>query len=132
MKTNQPPLLIITICALVSFAATGDAATPPYFEDFESYAVGDTMVTNFTEESTLAWTIVSPSFSGQAYENDISVFSPGPGFAAGENSSAAIEFPRLATSTFFMSTSFVIDSLVLQWDDPNNPASMCLAPSASA
>jgi hypothetical protein len=82
------------------FAVNGGAATPPYFEDFESYVVGDTEVTNFTEESTLAWTIVSPSFSGQAYQNDISVFSPGPGFSSGQNSSAVVEFPRLATSTF--------------------------------
>jgi hypothetical protein len=59
MKTNQLRLFIIIIFALGSFVATGGAQTAPYFEDFESYIVGDTMVTNFTEESTLAWTIVA-------------------------------------------------------------------------
>ena len=94
----------------------------PYSEDFDSYVVGDTPVTNFTEESTLVWTIVAPSFSGQAYQNEISVFSPGPGVSAGENSSAVVDFPGLAASSFFLSTSFVIDSLTLDGSDPNNTA----------
>jgi hypothetical protein len=98
------------------------AASVPYFEDFESYAIGDTAVTNFTEVSTTAWTIVSPSFSGKAYQNAISVFSPGVGMSAGENSSAVVGFPDLATSSFTISTSFRIDTLTLSGADINNTA----------
>lgn len=119
------------ICAFGLAATTSRAATPPYFENFESYPVGDTEVTNFTEESTLAWTIVAPSFSGQAYQNEISVFSPGPGFSAGENSSAVVSFPTLAASSFYLATSFVIDSLILEGDDPNNTATIGLVARAA-
>jgi hypothetical protein len=121
MTTKQLHCLLIIICALGSFVATCGAAPTPYFEDFESYAVGDTPVANFTEVDSTAWTIVAPSFSGQAYENEISVFSPGPGIAAGENSSAVVDFPGLAASGFSISTSFVIDELTLDGSDPTTP-----------
>ena len=131
MNAKQLQHFIATICALSSFVATCGAATVPYFEDFESYVVGDTAVTNFTEESTLAWTIVAPSFSGQAYQNEISVFSPGVGVSAGENSSAVVDFPGLAASSFSISTSFVIDTLVLDGSDPNNTANIGLVARAA-
>ena len=131
MRTKQLQHFIITICALSSFVATCGAATVPYFEDFESYPVGDTTVTNFTEESTLAWTIVAGSFSGQAYQNEISVFSSGVGESAGENSSAVVEFPSLAAASFFITTSFVIDTLTLDGTDPNNTASISLVARAA-
>ena len=131
MKTKQLQHFIIIICAINWFVATCGAATTPYFENFESYVVGDTAVTNFTEVSTPAWTIVAPSFSGQAYQNEISVFSPGPGVAVGENSSAVVDFPRLAASPFFISTSFVIDSLILEGSDPNNTATIGLVARAA-
>ena len=47
---------------------------------------------NSTEKSTLAWTIVSPSFCRQAYQNDIYVFSPGPSLSSSQNSSAVVSF----------------------------------------
>ena len=131
MTTKQLHYLLIIICALSSSVATCGAAPTPYFEDFESYAVGDTPVANFTEVDSTAWTIAAPSFSGQAYENEISVFSPGPGFAAGENSSAVVDFPSLAASGFSISTSFVIDELTLDGSDPNNTAKIGLVARAA-
>jgi len=47
---------------------------------------------NSTEKSTLAWTIVAPSFCRQAYQNDIYVFSPGPTLSSSHNSSAVVSF----------------------------------------
>lgn len=88
-------------------------------------------MTNFAEVDTDAWTIVAPSFSGQAYQNAISVFSPGVGISAGENSSAVVDFPTLSASSFFISTSFVIDSLVLDGADPNNTATIGLVARAA-
>lgn len=131
MKTYPLSFFIGTICAFNLLAASAGAANPPYSEDFESYAVGDTPVTNFTEADSATWTIVAPSFSGQAYQNEISVFSPGPGFVAGANSSAVVEFPRLATNPFYLVTSFVIDSLILEGDDPNNTATIGLVARAA-
>jgi len=95
-------------------------------ENFESYAPGDTPVTNFTEVNTDRWTIVAGSFSGQAYENNISVFSSGIGMSAGENSSALVSFPTLTASNFYLATNFVIYSLVLDGPDPNNTAFISL------
>lgn len=118
-------------CAFASCIAISAAAPVPYFEDFDSYAVGDTPVSNFTEVDSMAWTIVAPSFSGQAYQNEISVFSPGPGFVAAANSSAVVGFPRLATSGFLISTSFVIDELILDGDDPSNTANIGLVARAA-
>jgi len=126
MTTNQLHCFAIMICAFTSFIGISRAAPVPYFEDFDSYAVGDTPVRNFTEVDSTAWTIVAPSFSGQAYQNEISVFSPGPGFVAAENSSAVVNFPRLATSGFLIATSFVIDELILEGDDPSNTANIGL------
>ena len=126
MKTNQIQLFGLTLgLAFLSLLRAG-AATPSYLEDFESYAIGDTPVTNFTEVDTDRWTIVAPSFSSQGYQNDISVFSPGIGVSAGENSSALVEFPTLAASNFYLATDFVIDSLVLDGLDPNNTAFISL------
>ena len=116
----------LMICAFTLCIGISRAAPVPYFEDFESYAVGDTPVRNFTEVDSLAWTIVAPSFSGQAYQNEISVFSPGPGFVAVENSSAVVNFPRLTTSGFLIATSFVIDELILDGADPSNTANIGL------
>lgn len=121
MKTQQLQRLITTICAIGAFIATSRAATTPYSEGFESYATGDTPVTNFTEISTTDWTIVSPSFSGKAYQNAISVTVP-PGSVAGTASSAAIDFPSLATSGFTISTSFRIDTLTATSVDPSGTA----------
>lgn len=131
MTTKQLHCLLITICALSSSVAICGAATVPYFEDFESYVVGDTPVANFTEVDSITWTIVAPSFSGQAYQNEISVFSPGPGFVAGENSSAVVRFLRLATSGFLLATSFVIDELILDGADPSNTANIGLVARAA-
>jgi len=131
MKTYPLSFFIGTLCAFSSFAISARAATPPYVEDFDSYAVGDTPVANFTEADSATWTIVAPSFSGQAYQNEISVFSPGPGFAAGANSSAVVEFPRLATTSFYLVTSFVLDSLILEGDDLNNTATIGLVARAA-
>src|SRR5437667_10684202 len=117
MKTKYLKHFVIIICAFNLSVAMCGAATVPYFEDFDSYAVGDTPVRNFTEADSTKWTIVAPSFSGQAYQNEISVFSPGPGFVAGENSSAVVNFPRLTTSGFLIATDFVIDELMLDGDD---------------
>jgi hypothetical protein len=119
------------ICAFTSCIAISGAAPVPYFEDFDSYAVGDTPVDNFTEVDSTAWTIVAPSFSGQAYQNEISVFSPGPGFVVAENSSAVVNFPRLATSGFVITTSFVIDELILDGADPSNTANIGLVARAA-
>jgi hypothetical protein len=80
----------------------------------------------FTELDPTKGTIVAPSFSGQAYQNEISVFSPGPGFVAAENSSAVVNFPRLATAGFLITTSFVIDELILEGTDPSNTANIGL------
>jgi hypothetical protein len=117
MKTKQLQHFITTICAIGAFIATSGAATTPYFEDFESYATGDTAVPNFTEVSTTDWTIVS----GKAYQNAISVTVP-PGSVAGTASSAAIDFPSLATSGFTISTSFRIDTLTATSVDPSGNA----------
>jgi hypothetical protein len=119
------------ICAFASCVAIAGAAPVPYFEDFESYAVGDTPVANFTEVDSTKWTIVAPSFSGQAYQNELSVFSPGPGFVAAENSSAVVNFPRLATSGFLITTNFVIDELILTGADPSNTANIGLVARAA-
>ena len=126
MKTKYLKHFVIIICAFNLSVAMCGAATVPYFEDFDSYAVGDTPVANFTEVDSTTWTIVAPSFSGQAYQNEISVFSPGPGFVVGENSSAVVNFPRLATTGFLLSTSFVIDELILDGADPSNTANIGL------
>jgi len=131
MKTKQLQLFTLSLCLQVLALAGTGAATPPYFEDFDSYAVGDTPVANFTEVDSTTWTIVAPSFSGQAYENEISVFSPGPGFVAGENSSAVVDFPSLATSSFYLATTFVIDSFILDGADPNNTATIGLVARAA-
>src|ERR1043166_9761174 len=131
MKTKPLHCLFIITCALISSITISGAATVPYFEDFDSYDVGDTPVRNFTEVDSTAWTIVAPSFSGQAYQNEISVFSRGPGFASGENSSAVVDFPSLAASGFSISTSFVIDELILAGSDPNNTAKIGLVAGAA-
>ena len=68
----------LTLCSSL-LALNSFAATPPYSETFEGYATGNTAVTNFTEVSTGAWTIVSPSISGKGYEDAISAFSSGTG-----------------------------------------------------
>ena len=131
MTTKQLQCLAIVICAFTSCIAICGAAPVPYFEDFDSYAVGDTPVDNFTEVDSTAWTIVAPSFSGQAYQNEISVFSPGPGFVVGQNSSAVAGFPRLATSGFLIATDFVIDELILDGADPSNTAKIGLVARAA-
>jgi hypothetical protein len=107
-------------------APTVKAATAPYFEDFEGYAVGDTAVTNFTEVSTSDWIIVSPGISGKSYENGMSVFSSGTGVAVQRNASSAIDFPALASSSFVMSTQFRIDSFTLSGTDPQNTGTIGL------
>ena len=126
MTTKQLHCFSMMICAFTSCITISGAAPVPYFEDFESFAVDDTPVRNFTEVDSTKWTIVAPSFSGQAYQNEISVFSPGPGFVAAENSSAVVGFPRLATSGFVITTSFVIDELILEGADPSNTANIGL------
>ncbi len=113
----------VALCFVPQFAG---AAVAPYFENFEGYAVGDTAVTNFTELSTSAWIIVSPSIVGKGYENGMSVTSPGVGVATGQNASSAIAFPALASSSFSMSTLFRIDSLTLTGSDPQNAATVGL------
>jgi hypothetical protein len=119
-------------CALL-FAVQASAAPVPYFEDFETYATGDTAVTNFTEAAASAWGIVSPSYSGKAYENSSSVFSSGVGIATVEISTSGISFPDLASSSFSISTSFRIDTLTLAGADINNTATIGLfARSATA
>jgi hypothetical protein len=110
--------------ALAAVAAW--AATAPYSETFEAYAAGDTAVVNFTEVSTSAWVIASPSFSGKAYENSLSVFSSGVGVSVGSNSSSGINFPDLATSSFAMSTEFRIDSFTNTGSDANNTGTIGL------
>lgn len=124
MKTKPLHCLVIITCSLISCIAISGAAPVPYFEDFESYVLGDTPVDNFTEVDSTRWTIVAPSFSGQAYQNEISVFSPGPGFVATENSSAVVNFHRLSTSGFLIVTSFVIDEFILDGADPSNTANI--------
>lgn len=100
-------------------------------EDFESYVVGDATVTDFTEVSTADWTIYEPSFSGKAYQNAISVTSSGSGIAAGQNSSAEIDLPSLATSGFKISTSFRINTLTATSLDPSDRASIGLVARAA-
>ncbi|MCC7084937.1 MAG: PEP-CTERM sorting domain-containing protein [Pirellulales bacterium] len=114
-------ILFLSLSAVGSFAATA-----PYSESFEGYATGDTAVTNFTEASSSAWGIFSPSFSGKAYENGISVFSAGVGVAVGANSSSGISFPALATSSFSMSTEFRIDSFTNTGSDDANTGTIGL------
>jgi hypothetical protein len=126
MKTQHLDCLATIIICTVTLGLPICAAPVPYIEDFDSYAVGDTPVRNFTEVDSTKWTIVAPSFSGQAYQNDISVFSPGPGFVAAENSSAVVNFPRLASSGFLIAASFVVDELILDGDDPSNTANIGL------
>lgn len=109
----------LTFC-LSLVAHNSFAATPPYSDNFEGYAAGDTAVANFTEVSTSAWTIASPSFSGKAYQNAIGVFSAGVGVAVAENSSAGIDFPLLASSSFALSTEFSIDTFTNTGSDVNN------------
>ena len=121
MRTKQLQHFITSFCALGSFVATCGAATPPYSENFNAYLTGDTPVTNFTEVSTFDWTIVS-SFSGQAYQNVISVTAPGSGISVVTNSSAEIDFPSLATSAFIISTSFRIDTFTATSVHPNGHA----------
>lgn len=115
-------------CAVLNLLWTTSllAATVPYFENFEGYAVGDTAVTNFTEISTSAWQIVSPSISGKGYEDDISVFSAGVGIAVTTNSSSTINFPALASSSFSISTLFRIDGLTLAGTHAQDTASIGL------
>ena len=130
MKAKQLQHFTI-IGAIGLFGAMSEAATVPYFEDFESYAAGDTAVTNFTEVSTADWTIVSPSFAGKAYQNAIGVTVGGPGLAAGQNSSSAIDLPSAASSSFSISTSFRIDSLTATSVDPSGHAFVGLAARAA-
>jgi hypothetical protein len=105
----------IAACTSLSLllASTVMAAATPYFEGFDGYATGDTAVTNFTEVSTSAWQIASPSISGKGYDDGMSVFSAGVGVAVLTNSSATVNFPALASSSFSMSTLFRIDTLTL-------------------
>jgi hypothetical protein len=119
-------LQFIVSVSLSLIALHASAAPIPYFEDFEGYASGDTAVTNFTEVATGAWTIVAPSYSGKAYQDAISVFSSGVGIVAGENSSAGISFPDIASSSFLISTTFRIDSLTVTGADVNNTATIGL------
>ena len=88
-------------------ASSGFAATPPYLEDFESYAVGDTAVTNFTEVNTPVWTIVSPSISGKGYQDAISVSLGGSG-VNGQNSSSGIS--KWVEFEYFTSKSLIFSS----------------------
>lgn len=117
--------LALTLCSSL-LARNSFAATPPYSETFEGYATGNTAVTNFTEISTGAWTIVSPSISGKGYEDAISAFSSGIGFANGVGSSSGISFPALSSSSFSLSTVFRIDSLTLTGSDVANTAAIGL------
>ena len=130
----KPARLLRTV-ALGSACALGlapvRAATTPYVEDFESYAPGDTAVTNFGEVATADWIVTAPSFSGKGYENAIGVSVGGFGFAAGKASSAAIELTDLAGSAFSISTLFRIDSLVATSVDPSGNAFVGLAARAS-
>jgi hypothetical protein len=131
MRTKQLRRFFTTIFAIGAFITTSGAATTPYFESFEGYALGDTAVTNFTELSTADWTIVSPSISGQGYQNAIGQTVSGPGFAAGQASSSAIDLPSLASSAFSTSTSFRIDSLTATSVDPSGFAYVGLAARAT-
>lgn len=117
-----PKVLLNTGEALTSVRA----ATAPYFEDFEAYAVGDTTVTNFTEVSTSDWLIVSPGIAGKSYENGMSVTSTSSGVAVLRNASSAIDFPALSSSSFVMSTLFRIDSFTLTGTESANTATIGL------
>ncbi len=112
-------LLLFALLALV--ACTSRSASVPYFESFDSYATGDTPVTNFSEFTGADWTIVS-SFSGNAYQNVLSASAGGIGVSAGQSASAAIDFPSLASSGFLIFTSFRIDSLTTTSVNPNGNA----------
>lgn len=125
-------IVCVAVFSIGFFAETDcSAATSPYYEDFEGYATGDTAVTNFTEMAPAAWTIVSPGFSGKAYENAISVTSSGIGVAAGENSSAVVSLPGLSAASYSVSTSFRIDTLTLTGADPKNTATIGLTAQAA-
>ena len=112
--------------ACTALAQVAQAATVPYSESFDGYVTGDTAVTNFTEMDPSAWTISSPGISGKSYENAMSVFSPGTGFAAGQAASSTIDFPSLTGSTFTLTTHFRINSLTLTGSDPSNTATVGL------
>jgi len=123
MKTRRS----LPMAAVVSlFALPLSAATVPYFEDFEGYALGNTAVTNFTEVSALDWTIVGGSYSGQAYNDALSVFSPGIGSASGQGSSSGISLPSLSGSSFQIATTFRINSLTVTGSDVTNTANIGL------
>ena len=115
---------VLASALLAPLAVRG--ATAPYAESFEGYATGDTAVVNFTELSSLNWGIVSPSYSGKAYENGISATSASAGFAAGTGASSTISFPALASASFSMSTTFRIDLLTVAGTHPQNAAAIGL------
>lgn len=84
------------------------AAAPPYFEDFEGYAEGPASVANLSTLPTGdKWEIVGSSYSGKALRNRVALLSGGS--AGALRSSAALEFPDLASSAFHMSTTFRVD-----------------------
>ena len=131
MSYSHGRLLFVLRAAACLMAGVGpalvaQAATVPYSESFDGYATGDTAVTNFTEMDTSAWTISSPGILGKSYEDAMSVFSPGPGFAAGQAASSAIDFPSLVGSTFTLTTLFRINTLMLTGSDPSNTATVGL------
>lgn len=86
-------------------SATSFAAIAPYSEDFESVAVGNNAVSNFTESNTSMYTIVQDSILGdQNYRASLSANS------GALNGSSAISIPSLAGSEFTISTQFRINS----------------------
>lgn len=95
----------VAACALVPTLAIAAPITADYFENFNSYATGNTAVTNFTETNTSAYTIVQGSVGDNQYRG---TFSSSSGGASG---SAAVEVTNVVGTSFRVRTNMTLAAL---------------------
>jgi hypothetical protein len=91
------------VCALAA-TSVAPATTVPFFEDFEAYAPGSTIVPNLTLFPQ-NWSIVASSYSGHALNNFDFEFSS-QGVALFGREAASVQLPQIAASAFAESATF--------------------------
>lgn len=92
-------------CALAPALALAAPITADYFENFNSYATGNTAVNNFSETNTAAYTIVQGSVGDNQYRG---VFTSTSGGASG---SAAVEVTNVVGASFRVRTDMTLAAL---------------------
>ncbi len=96
-------VLSFGICCAISMRASAAPIVLPYAETFDSYAVGNTAVNNFTESNTAAYTIVNNGVSGDnQYHASISSAS-----GAG-NGSAGVQITNAVGNAFHIQTDIIV------------------------